>query len=196
MQEQELRELICRVGYKMGMTGLTHGTNGNISARLDDRYILVTPTKSDLWDMKPEEIVKSDMDGNIIGEGKPTTELFMHIAAYKARPDVNGCVHAHAPYSTAYAVAHIPLEKKLLPEIVANLGTIPVLDYRPFHSRELAEQIGEALRDHDSVLMGNHGSMTVGNTLQRALYMTENTEFMCQIDVLTRFLGKAVEIEL
>lgn len=191
-----LRELICKAGKKMVECELTHGINGNISARLDGNYILVTPTTSDLGDLKPEDIVKVDMKGNVVGDGKPTSELFMHINTYKNRTDVWGCIHAHALYSTAYSVAGISLDKMYLPEIALNLGRIPVIDYKPPHSADLATVVGESMKDNNAVLMSNHGSMVVGKTLLHALYMTENMEFMCKIDYLTRVLGNANEINV
>ena len=102
-----------------------------VGKRTDEKRVLITPTGVSKGFMKPEDLIVVDYNGNVLaGEKKPSSEMFMHLQVYKERPDVNSVCHAHPPYATGYAVAGMPLDKCVLPEVVIALGSIPLVEYQ------------------------------------------------------------------
>lgn len=189
-KEKYLREEICRIGRLLFDRMFVAGTEGNISARLSDDVILVTPTQVSKGMISPEMITKVDLFGNVISGGlNPSSELPMHLRIYTKRPDVHAVVHAHPPFATAHAVTGISFDLAFLPESVVYLGEIPIAPYGLPSSNEIPDAIEPYLADHTALLLENHGALTWGKDLLTAYYHMENLEQMAKIHVYGRILG-------
>lgn len=189
-QEQEIREQICEVGRRVWMKGWVASNDGNFSMRMDDTYVIATPTGVSKGFMSPDMLIKVDMDGNVrAGYLKPSSEIMIHLEAYKQRDDIRGFVHAHPPISTGFAVANIPLEFKTLPEIIISLGSIPLATYGTPSTMELAESISELVKCHDAILLANHGAITLGKDVMNAYYKMEAVEHFASISLTAHTLG-------
>jgi len=163
---------------------------GNLSVRLDEQTILTTPTALCKGLLTPDQLVKIDLSGKLLdGEYQPSSEVKMHLAAYRTRPDVRAVVHAHPPISTGFAVAGIPLDKLILAELVFNFGTIPIAPYSLPSTPELADTVAEQVRCHEAVLMANHGVVTVGPDIYTAYHRLEMVEQTALINLVAHLLG-------
>ncbi len=189
-QEKEIREQICEVGRRTWLKGWVAANDGNISMRLGDEYVICTPTGVSKGFITPDMLIKTDMDGNIRdGYLKPSSEIKIHLEAYRRRDDVRAVVHAHPPVSTGYAVANIPLDFKTLPEIIISLGRIPLAAYGTPSTTELSDSISELLLCHDAILLANHGVITVGKDVMGAYYKMESVEHFAVISLTAYQLG-------
>jgi L-ribulose-5-phosphate 4-epimerase len=163
--------------------GLQAGSGGNISLRLGPNLYLTKPTGMGLGDCRGPELVLINGQGQALeGAAKPTKEVMTHLAIYTVRPDVNGIVHYHAPYCTAYAVKSRPLP---LPTLHARriLKNIPLIPVCPEGSPELARSVSEAAKNQDvcGILLADHGLMALGPTLTQAQYTAELMEESARI---------------
>jgi L-fuculose-phosphate aldolase len=191
MREWEARELLCEIGRRVWQRQYVAGTDGNFSIRLENNIILATPTLVSKGFMQPEDMVKLDLEGNILeGRKKPTSELYIHLLIYKERGDVGAVVHAHPPHATAYAVVGAPIPKCILPEVEIFVGEVPVTEYAMPGSREIAERLKTYLPGRTTFLLGNHGAVTVGKDLIEAYHRLEIIDQYCRILLLARQLGE------
>ena len=195
-KEQALREEIVQVGSLLYQKGLIVATDGNISTRLDDNTILITPSGLCKGFMTPDQLIIIDMDGKKIGRGtaanqnlNPTSETPMHLEVYKQRPDVDSVVHAHPPYAISLSIVGISLADCMLPEAIVNLGLTPTTPYSTPASEENARAIREVISGHDAVVLQRHGSLTTGNTPLNAFYRTETLEQIARITFMLNQLG-------
>ena len=189
-QEKEIREEICEVGRRLWLKGRVAANDGNISMRLGDEFIITTPTGVSKGFMSPDMLIKVDMDGNFRGGYlKPSSEIKIHLEAYRRRDDVRALVHAHPPISTGYAVANIPLDFKTLPEIIISLGRIPLAKYGTPSTTELSDSISELLVCNDAILLANHGAITLGKDVMSAYYKMESVEHFATISLAAHQLG-------
>lgn len=189
--EQSLRAEIVEVGRRIWMRGYVAANDGNISARLEDDHILITPTGVSKGFMREEELIIINFQGELVeGERKPSSERFMHLAIYKERSDVRSVCHAHPPIATGFAVAGIPLEDCLLPEVIITLGRIPVVAYGTPGTPELSAPLLKLLPDHDAFLLANHGAVTVGVGVTAAYHKMETLEHFAHISLVARQLGR------
>ena len=140
--------------------------------------------------MTPDMLVKVDMNGNLRdGYMKPSSEIKIHIEAYKRRDDIRAVVHAHPPVCTGYAVANIPLNFQTLPEIIITLGRVPLAEYGTPSTTELSNSISELIICHDAILLANHGAMTVGKERMEAYYNMERVEMFANISLVAQQVG-------
>src|SRR5206468_699012 len=164
--------------------------DGNISVRLDDERVLVTPTGMSKGMMKTSDLVIVDMNGHKLkGRREVTSEIGMHLLIYRMRPDVNAVVHAHPRTATGFAAAGIALNQPLVCEVVIGLGQIPLAPYGTPGTPELAETLEPLIPDFDAILMANHGVVTYGPDLQSAYMKMETVEHFAQIALVTHVLG-------
>lgn len=196
--EQALRQEIIQVGKLLYNKGLIVATDGNISARLDDKTVLITPSGLCKGLMLPDQLIVIDMDGRKVGAGtptnqhlKPTSETAMHLEAYKQRPDVLSVVHAHPPHAIALSIVGITLAECMLPEAILFLGLTPTTPYSTPASEENAGAIRKAIVGHDAILLQRHGSLTVGDSPLNAYYRTETLEQVARITYMLNQLGGA-----
>ncbi len=156
---------------------LTTTLGGNLSMRLADGNIIITPSATDKGRMKGGDIGMMDVDGNIIGpDFKPSIETQMHLNIYRVRPDVNAVVHAHPVTACAFAAASSEINCNLIIEASAMLGQINYADYHPMGSEDLASAVATAAESSNSVILKNHGALTVGVNIIEAFERLEVME--------------------
>jgi L-fuculose-phosphate aldolase len=190
MNEQQLRGDIVEVGRRMYARGYTASNDGNISVRLDDRRLLMTPKSVCKGFMTPEMLCITDLDGKkIAGERDPSSEMQMHLEVYRQRPDVRAVVHAHPPIATGFAVAGIPLDRAVLAEVVTTLGSVPIAEYATPSTLELPAAVRKYVKAHDGMLLANHGALTLGGDVYAAYYKMETIEHFAHISLVARLLG-------
>lgn len=195
LKELRLRREITYAGRRLWQNGLVAHTDGNISARLDNEWILITPSGVNKGALKPHQILKVHLrEGIVDGNGKPSVETPLHLEIYRTRPDVNAVVHAHPPYATAFAAAGIALTEPVFPEMIVRFGEIPLVPYATPGTERLAELVAEALVDHDAALLQNHGAITVGRTVEEACGLMEALEWTAKGLWLAKALGNVVQL--
>jgi L-fuculose-phosphate aldolase len=190
INEYKLKELICEIGRRVYAKGFAAANDGNISIRLNDREILCTPTMVSKGFMKPEDLCKVDYEGKqLAGTRKRSSEILLHLAVYKNRPDVNAVVHCHPPHATAFAVAGVPVPKCVLPEVEVFLGEVPTAIYETPGTQKFAETIVPHLKASNTIILANHGTVTFGPDLEKAYWNSEIIDAYCKILILSRQLG-------
>lgn len=193
--ELELKQDIVEIGRRIWLRGYVAANDGNISVRIGPDEFLSTPTGVSKGFMTPEMIIKINGAGEVLsGDLKPSSEIKMHLRVYLERPDVTGVVHAHPPISTAFAVAGIPLNKKFLPEVIVTLGEIPLTEYATPSTDEVPEAVAELVKDHDALLLANHGALTLGSDVFNAYYKLETMEHYANISLAAKQLGGEWEL--
>jgi L-fuculose-phosphate aldolase len=185
-----LKNEIIQAGKRMYDRGYVASNDGNISARIDSEKVLITPTGVSKGFMKPEDLTVVDYNGKVVsGTRKPSSEVFMHLQVYKDRPDVNSVCHSHPPYATGFAVAGIPLDKCVLPEVVIALGSIPLIEYGTPGTEEFYKPVLKFLKDYDAFLLANHGALTVGKDVLNAYHKMETLEHFAKIAFVAQQIG-------
>lgn len=191
MHTDTLRADIVAIGRRMYERGLIVAYDGNISARISDDLVLTTPSGACKGMLAPDDLVVVDLDGRPSGAGRPSSELPMHLAVYQNRPDVRAVVHAHPPTAVACTLAGVPLDARLLPELILTMGAIPTAPYALTGTREMYDAIAPLLPDHDAILLSHHGALTVGADLWQAYMRMEQLEHGANILVMAQQLGGA-----
>ncbi len=178
-EETRLRQALCRIGALCYERNFIVAADGNLSVRMSDGTILITPTGAMKGFLQPHQLAKVDMTGQPVNDGpKASSEVGIHLVAYQERPDVKAIVHAHPPHAVAMTVADIDLQLPIIPEIVVTIGGIPTAPFGTPGTPELPETIRDIIRCSDTLIMKNHGSVTVGTNLMDAykkLDMIEHT---------------------
>ena len=181
---------IVKVGRWCYEKGYVAATDGNMSARVGD-VVAATPTGLCKGHLEAGDITVVDLDGKKVeGRLDASSEILLHLEVYKQRNDVLGCVHAHPPTATGFAAARLPLAQCILPEVVLTLGSVPLAEYATPGTPEVPESVREHLADHDAFLLANHGTLTVGSTLEAAYYKLEKVEQFAKIMLVARQLGR------
>lgn len=194
MKENEARELLCELGRRMWQKGWVASNDGNLSVRLEDGRVLTTPTGVSKGGMRPEDLVLVDIDGTVLSGGRPSSELGMHLKCYQLRPEVNGVVHAHPVAATAFACARRPIDAPILGETLMTVGVVPVTEYAQAGTPALPEALAPLIRDHDAVLLANHGTVTVGRDPEEAYFRMETVEHTAKIHLYAQILGGGVPL--
>jgi L-fuculose-phosphate aldolase len=191
VNEYKLKEQICEIGRRVYQKGFAAANDGNITVRLNDREVLCTPTMVSKGYMKCEDICKVDYEGKqLAGTRKRTSEVLLHLAIYKARPDINAVLHCHPPHATAFAVAQEPIPKCILPEVEVFLGEVPMAVYETPGTQKFAETVLPYVKECNTIILANHGTVTFGPTLENAYFNTEIIDAYCKILILARQLGR------
>ena len=190
MSEHESRMEILRFGRMLHERGLIAATDGNISVRLNEASVLITPTCISKGMMSTEDLLVVDMHGRkISGFRDVTSEIGMHMTIYRMRPDINAIVHAHPPTATGFAACGLALDQALISEVLLSLGTVPLAHYATPGTSELSEALEPYIPDHDAVLMANHGVVTYGCDLMQAYMNMETVEHFAKIALVVKQLG-------
>jgi 3-dehydro-4-phosphotetronate decarboxylase len=189
MSETGLREEICWFGKSLFDRGLTAGSSGNISARLEDGW-LMTPTNSCLGRLDPARLSKVDLKGRPISGDKPTKEAFLHLSMYAERPSAGAIVHLHSTHSVAVSVLEDVDSESPIPPITAyyvmKVGKLALLPYYAPGDVTLAGAVRAAAGRHHAVLLANHGPVVAGKDLETAVYATEELEETAKLYLLLR----------
>jgi L-fuculose-phosphate aldolase len=185
------RKEIIRVCRKLDVLGFVPATDGNVSARLDGKSILITPSMLRKGDIRESQLLVTDMNGKVLaGPGKPSSEIKMHLYAYKMRPDVRAIVHAHPPFATAFAAAGLDLKSPLLPEVVLTVGPVPLARYATPSTEEVPRSMAPLIKKHQALLLANHGVLALGRSLEEALQRMERVEHLAKISFLALALAR------
>jgi L-fuculose-phosphate aldolase len=191
MSEWKLRERMCEIGRRVYAKGFAAANDGNISMRLGENRVLCTPTRVSKGFMKPDDLCIVDLEGNqLAGTRKRSSEILLHLAILKARPDINSCVHCHPPHATAFAVAHEPIPKCTMPEFEVFLGEVAITPYETPGTQAFANTVLPYIKDTDTIILANHGTITAGVDLEDAYFKTEIIDAYCRILILTKQLGR------
>lgn len=186
---------IVRVCRRLYERGLIAGPDGNVSARLLDGSIVVTPSGMSKIDVGVDDLVVVDEAGHVVeGVRRPSSELRSHLRIYARRRDVNAVVHAHPPTATGFAVAGESLVAPVLPEVILQMREVPLVPYATPGTDALADAFAPLLDDHDAFLMANHGATTLGPTLEAAHQRMESVEHAARILLVARSLGRVNEL--
>jgi len=252
-KEADLRREIVEIGRRVYQHFLVAANDGNISARLDDKTVLITPTGVSKGFMSTGDVIKVPLDGSstalacqrvasgrrLVTEAdvlavpaggclsvpqgalitplarqvamerqvtlqrtgsspgappareprRPSSETPMHLAIYRARPDVRAVVHTHAPAATAFALTEVRLDEPLMPEVLVSIGPVARVPYARSGTEELPQAIAPYLANHDAFLLANHGVVTVGGTLEQAYFHMERLELYARIRLAALKLG-------
>lgn len=191
MTEKEAKRAILDIGQRMYLRGFVAANDGNISVRTAENEIWATPTGVSKGYMKKKMLVKVDLEGRqLAGTWKPSSELKMHLRAYRENPELKSVCHAHPPICTSFSIAGIPLDQPILAEAVITLGSVPVAPYAELGSEEVPEAIAPYCRTHNGVLLANHGVVTWAEDAYAAYYRLESMEYYAKILMITdRILG-------
>ncbi len=162
--------------------GLTVGTAGNLSARLPDGTIVLTPSSLDYDLMTVDDLVVTDLDGNVVeGHRKPTTEKTLHLECFKLYPHVGAVIHCHPLYATMFAVTQQPIPAVIEEFIIYVGGDVPCAPYRTTGSDDLGRVAAESLDGKFATLMANHGLLVAGANPDKALHVAELVERTAQV---------------
>ena len=196
MTFQEEREAVCRVGRLLYDRGYVAANDGNISVKVAENRLLITPSGVSKGRMTPEMLLVTDMDGTVIeGDRHPSSEGKMHLEVSRGRPDVNAVVHAHPPVSTAFAVCRRGLEAPYLSELVVGLGQVPCTpSFAMLSTEEVPESVRPYLADHNALLLANHGALAWGGDLWEAFDRLETVEHTAKIVLNAQLLGGGVPL--
>jgi L-fuculose-phosphate aldolase len=191
MNEYQLKEQMCDIGRRIYNKGFAAANDGNITARLNEREVLCTPTMVSKGYMKTSDICKVDYEGKqLAGAKKRTSEVLLHLAVYKHRPDVMAVVHCHPPHATAFAVAREPIPQCVLPEVEVFLGDVPITNYETPGGQKFAETVLPFVHKANVIILANHGTVSFGENVERAYWWTEILDAYCRILMLAKDLGR------
>jgi ribulose-5-phosphate 4-epimerase/fuculose-1-phosphate aldolase len=187
VSESAQREAVCRFGKSLFERGLTFGSSGNISVRVEDGW-LMTPTNVSLGDLDPARLARLDEAGRHVGGDKPTKETFLHLGMYRRRSTAGAVVHLHSTYSVAVSCLEGVDPADVIPPITAyyvmRVGRLPLIPYYRPGDQALGPAV-EALADrHHAVLLANHGPVVAGSTLDAAVYAIEELEETAKLFLL------------
>jgi L-fuculose-phosphate aldolase len=186
-----VRHDIVAVCQRLYQCGFIAGTEGNVSVRVEPDRVWITPSGYHKGLIHPEDLLLIDDTGQVcFGHGKPSSEMPMHLALYRGRPDIRAVVHAHPPLATALTVAGYGLQMPLLPEVVVTLGEVPTVPYQLPTTWEFAQAVAAAMQQAEAALLENHGCVTVGVSLQAAVNAMETVERAAQVFYLAKTLGR------
>jgi L-fuculose-phosphate aldolase len=193
--EATIRKELCDAGRVLYERGLIGPVDGNFSARVGDRYIVCTPSGAHKGELKPDDLVKLTLDGRVVSHGKkPSSELRMHLAIYRFRPEVRCIVHAHPPCAVGLTVAGVSLERPVVPEILFAIGAVPNVPYSSPTTDEVPEAIRPLIQNTDAFIMARHGSVVLCENPREGVIKTEIIEHTAKIHLAARIAGSATPL--
>ena len=190
-----IHEQVLHAAKEMLRRGLTAGTSGNVSARLDDGTVVITPSSLSYDDMTLDDLVILDMDGNVVeGDRSASSEKHVHLECYRQFDEVQSVIHTHPVFATMFACARQPIPP-LIDEFALYVGgEVPVCDYAMSGTEDLGRNAAAMLKDVGTALLASHGMVSVGPTPERVLHQAGVVERAAQIVWGTRALGGAVPL--
>ena len=187
------RKEIVEYGKKLVTSGLTKGTGGNLSIyNRQEGLMAISPSGIDYFEIRPEDVVVLDLDGNIVdGDKKPSSELDMHRIFYKNREDIDAIIHTHTIYATTLSCLNITLPPVHYMVALAGLD-VKCAKYATFGTEELARKAFEAMKDRYAVLLANHGLLAGAKDLANAFNITEEIEYCAELYIKAKSVGEPV----
>ena len=187
----KIKQEICQIGDRLYKKGFAAANDGNISYRLSDNEVICTPTLISKGYMKPDDLCIVDMEGNqLSGRRERTSEIKLHLAIMKERPDVKAVVHCHPPHATAFGIAREPIPSCVLAEVEIMLGEVPITKYAIPGSQEFADTVLPVVKKANAIVLANHGTVTYSATVEQAYWRTEVLDAYCRMLMLARGLGR------
>src|SRR5919206_2759006 len=194
MDEQTARREIIRVGQLMYERSYVVSSDGNVSVRLDDGRVLATPTQTCKGRMTEEMLALTDLEGKPLNDRRASSELAMHLLIYRERTEVRAVCHAHPPHGSAFAVAGLAIDQPILSEVILTLGCVPLAEYGTPSTDELTEAMRPFVKNHNALLMANHGAVAYGADVWQAFDRLETLEHTARIAIPARALGGARDL--
>lgn len=192
--ESMVRRSICDAGRTLYERGLIGPTDGNISARVGERYLVCTPSGAHKGELRADELVKTTLDGRPVGAGRASTELKMHLAIYAARPDIACVVHAHPPCAVGLTVAGVSLSSPVVPEILFAIGPVPTVPYSSPTTSDVPEAIAPVVGSCDAFILARHGSVVLCANPREGVMKTEIIEHTAKITLAAKVAGSATPL--
>jgi L-fuculose-phosphate aldolase len=190
--EEESRKELVRFSKWLSRLGFAPGTSGNLSVRLDQDRLLVTPTGVSKALVRRADMVIVDLQGRLLcGTRRVTSEVGMHLAIYEKRTDVRAVIHSHPPIATAFACSGRALDEMLCQEAVMTVGRIPLAAYATTGTDEVADSLRPYITEHDAILLENHGAVSSGKNLLDAFMKMETIEHLAHVALVAHQLGSA-----
>lgn len=184
------QQQVLSTAKRMLERGLVSGTAGNVSTRVDDERVAISPSSVPYETMEVDDVVVVDYDGNLLeGENRPSSEFALHTSVYKEHAEINAVIHTHPLYASMYAVTRQPIPAVIDEFAIYVGGDVPVCDYAPSGTPELAENVAKQVDDVAAALLANHGLVSVGPSLDKALHVAHLVERAAQITWGARTLG-------
>ena len=189
-EAEAIKKEICAVGRKLWMRQFVDGNGGNISYRIGPNEVLCTPTLVSKFDLAPEDICLVDLEGNQIAGSKPrTSELLLHLEVYKEVPEAKAVLHCHPPHATAYAITGRVPPNMVIPEFEVFVGKVAISPYETPGTKAFAETVLPYVKQHNTVLLSNHGVLCWADTVTHAEWYAEVLETYCWTLMLAAQLG-------
>ncbi len=189
-----LRSALCRVGALCYQKGYIVGADGNLSVRLRDGSLLVTPAGAMKGFLEPHHLAHVDREGRVLDGGpRPSSELAIHLVSYAERPEVEAVIHTHPPHAVALSIAGVDLELPVIPEVIVTIGGTPTTAYATPGTHELPDSIRAVVRCSDTLIMKNHGAVTLGTNLMDAFKKLDMLEHTARILWLVHALKGSIE---
>ncbi len=192
-EAEAIKEEICAVGRKLWLRQFSDGNGGNISYRIGPNEVLCTPTLVSKYDLTPEDIGMTDLEGVQLAGSKPrTSELLLHLEIYKAVPEAKAVVHCHPPHATAYAITGRVPPNLVLPEFEVMVGKVAISPYETPGTKAFAETVLPYVKHHNTVLLSNHGVVCWADTVTHAEWCAEVLDSYCWTLMLACQLGAPI----
>lgn len=189
-EELRARREICEMGRRLYARGLLAAGEGNLSCRLADGQVLCTPTLICKGFMEPGDLCVVDREGRqLAGERKPTSEILLHLEIYRGAPAARAVVHCHPPHVMAFAITGVEIPAGVLPEVEIFLGPVPRTAYETPGTLRFARSVQPLLDRANTVVLGNHGTVSWAASIERAWWQTEILDAYCRVLLLARQLG-------
>ena len=181
--DQTARQMILEVGRRMYQNRYVASNDGNISCKVSEDTIWVTPTGVSKGFMQEKDLIKMNLSGEIIeGDKKPSSEIRMHLRVYQEDKRVKSVVHAHPKFATLFAIANKPIDSRILPEGIVQLGVVPCAKTVIPGTQDVPDSIAPYVNDYNAVLLGNHGVLTWSEEgIMQAYYRLETVEYFAEI---------------
>jgi len=190
VSEWKIKEQMCDIGRRIWIKGFCAGNEGNHSYRISENRILCTPTGISKGNLKPDDICTVDLEGKqVAGNRKRTSEILLHLEIYKARPDVKAVIHSHPPHATAFAVAGVDLPTCIHPEAEVFLGAVKTAKYVTPGDKRLGESILPYVKDSNTIILQNHGTVCYDSDLEQCYYKLEIVDAYARILILAKQVG-------
>ena len=184
-----LKEEIVRTGRKLWERQYVDGNGGNISVRVSPQYVLCTPTLCSKADLRIEDLCLVDLNNSkICGETSQTSEILLHLEIYKSVPQAKAVIHCHPPYATAHAIAGVIPQGNLIPEEEVFVGPVALSPYETPGTQQFAETVLPFVRNHNTILLANHGVVCWADTVSHAEWYVEIVDTYCKTVMLAKQL--------
>lgn len=196
VSEFKLKEQMCEIGRRIWAKGFCAGNEGNHSYRINDNRILCTPTGISKGFLKPDDICVVDINGKqLAGKRKRTSEFLMHAEIYRNRPEIKAVIHSHPPHATAFAVAGVDLPTCIHPEAEVFLGAVKTAKYVTPGDKRLGESLLPYIKDSNTILLQNHGTVSFDTDLEQCYYKLEIVDAYARILLLAKQVGSVKPLD-